>query len=128
MTLRVLVCGGRTFRDRAMVFAALDCLHGNTPIGLVIEGGAAGADAFAYAWAKARGVQVATYIADWEKLGKAAGPVRNKRMIDHGKPDLCVEFPGGRGTADMVRRCEAAGVEVRKIIAAVSSGGETWVG
>lgn len=122
--LRVLVCGGRTFRDRAMVFAALDCIHGDTPIRCIIEGGAKGADAFAYAWAKSRGVQVATYCAEWGKLGKAAGPVRNQRMVAKGKPDLCIAFPGNRGTADMVRRCKAAGVEVRRILAAVASGGE----
>lgn len=45
--------------------------------------------------------------------GKAAGPIRNQRMLDEGKPDLVVAFPGGRGTADMVRRAKAAGVPVR---------------
>lgn len=31
------------------------------------------------------------------------------------KPDLVIAFPGGRGTADMVRRARAAGIEVREI-------------
>lgn len=32
-------------------------------------------------------------------------------MLTDGQPDLVVAFPGGRGTADMVRRARAAGVE-----------------
>ena len=36
-------------------------------------------------------------------------------MLDHGKPDIVVAFPGGRGTADMVKRAEDAGVRVIRV-------------
>jgi hypothetical protein len=36
-------------------------------------------------------------------------------MLDEGKPDLVVAFPGGTGTADMVKRAELAGVKVVKL-------------
>ena len=36
-------------------------------------------------------------------------------MLDEGKPDLVVAFPGGTGTADMIRRAKKAGVEVKEI-------------
>lgn len=36
-------------------------------------------------------------------------------MIDEGKPDLVVAFPGGRGTADMVNKALAAGIKVIRI-------------
>jgi len=39
---------------------------------------------------------------EWDELGKKAGPLRNQRMLDEGKPDLVVAFPGGGGTKDMV--------------------------
>jgi formate dehydrogenase assembly factor FdhD len=32
--------------------------------------------------------------------------------LSKGKPDLVVAFPGGRGTADMVRKAQTAGVPV----------------
>ena len=35
-------------------------------------------------------------------------------MIDEHKPDLVLAFPGGRGTADMIKRAIAAGIEVRE--------------
>jgi hypothetical protein len=38
--------------------------------------------------------------------------MRNQAMLDYGKPDLVVAFPGGKGTADMVRRARVAGVKV----------------
>jgi hypothetical protein len=33
-------------------------------------------------------------------------------MIDEGCPDKIVAFPGGKGTADMIRRAEAAQIPV----------------
>ena len=48
---------------------------------------------------------------DWKKYGKKAGPLRNQQMLEEGKPDLVVAFPGGNGTADMVRRAKKANIE-----------------
>jgi hypothetical protein len=36
-------------------------------------------------------------------------------MLDENPVDLVIAFPGGAGTADMIRRAEAAGIEVRRI-------------
>jgi ABC-type sugar transport system substrate-binding protein len=36
-------------------------------------------------------------------------------MLDEGKPDIVVAFPGGTGTADMVRRARKAGVVVIEV-------------
>jgi len=36
-------------------------------------------------------------------------------MLDEGKPDLVVAFPGGGGTKDMVRRAVKAGVSVHEV-------------
>jgi len=85
------------------------------PISSIIAGGARGADTMAKHLAHAWNVPFRMFKADWNKHGKAAGPLRNQRMLDEGKPDLVVAFPGGRGTADMVRRARAAGIEVREI-------------
>ena len=109
--MRVLVCGGRSYRNRELVNVVLD--HSGATA--IIEGGAKGADALAADWAIANGVPVHTFVADWHGHGPAAGPLRNQRMLDEGKPDKVVAFPGGRGTADMVRRAHKAGVEVFEV-------------
>ncbi|CAN1722779.1 DUF2493 domain-containing protein [Hyphomicrobium sp. 1Nfss2.1] len=110
--ITVLVCGGRAFRDVVWLRSALDRLHVEVPFARVIAGGACGADTLAAEWAVSRGIPADVFMADWEGLGRKAGPIRNQRMLDEGKPDLVVAFPGGRGTADMVRRARDAGIEV----------------
>src|SRR5690348_9731855 len=110
--MRVLVCGGRNYNDHVRVSAVLDKLHSEAGIDVLIEGGAYGADHCAGSWADDRAVTRETFQADWEALGTFAGPMRNKAMLDEGKPDLVIAFPGGRGTADMVRKARRAGVEV----------------
>jgi len=78
----------------------------------VIAGGARGADTMAARWAESRGVELYVVTAEWDKLGRKAGPIRNQRMLSEHKPELAVAFPGGRGTDDMVRRAESAGILV----------------
>lgn len=87
-------------------------IHSAWPITRVIHGGAAGADHFADGWAAVQKVPTTIFEARWDKDGRAAGPIRNQRMLDEGKPDLVLAAPGGNGTADMVRRAKAAGVRV----------------
>lgn len=112
--MRILVTGGRKFEDAAYVNEILSAIHQEEGgIEVLINGGAPGADTLGKGWALANGIPVATYEPDWKKFGKSAGPRRNQRMLEMEKPDLVVAFPGGRGTADMVGRAMAAGVQVR---------------
>lgn len=122
--MRVLVCGGRNYADRNRVFSELTALSGDitdeTPLGTVhltiIHGACStGADRWADEYAVVHWCRFEEYPADWDAHGRAAGPIRNQRMIDEGKPDLVMAFPGGRGTADMIRRARAAGIPVKEI-------------
>ena len=118
---RVLVCGGRDYDDRDHIWNTLTELNNSLgPFATVIHGCATGADHEAMIWAQTMpGRHHAPFQADWHRHGKAAGPIRNQRMIDEGKPDLVIAFPGGKGTADMVRRARAARVEVIEVRCAV---------
>jgi hypothetical protein len=118
---RVLVCGGRNYDDWEPLFAVLDALLGQNDL-VIIQGGAPGADGIARMWSRSRKCECLNFPADWRKQGRAAGPIRNHRMLAEGKPDLVLAAPGGRGTADMVRQARAAGLEVREI--ASEGGGE----
>jgi hypothetical protein len=109
--VKVIVCGGRDYWNRDHVFAALDRLLRLRGIDLLIQGGATGADALAKQWCELRGVKCKTCPADWGRLGKRAGYVRNRYMLTF-MPDGVVAFPGGRGTADMCRAAEESGVKV----------------
>jgi hypothetical protein len=133
--VKVLVCGGREFgkvnnqnadgsamtleelevkrAERRFVNDKLTEIYNRRQrITEIIEGGATGADTCAFWWAKMHGIKSHTFRADWDKHGKRAGFLRNQEMLDTGKPDLVIAFPGGNGTADMVARAKKAGVEV----------------
>lgn len=118
--MRVLVCGGRDYYDRGRVYQVLGSLrqqHGNL---VVIQGGARGADEMARDWwqshwGQGREGQLINYPANWDRDGKAAGPIRNQAMLENEHPDLVVAFPGGRGTLDMVKRSRAAGIPVLEV-------------
>lgn len=116
--MKILVCGGREW-DRAvrvLVYKMLDRVYlkqnGNIEI---IDGDAPGVDTYASEWAGERGVNLTRFPANWHKHGRAAGPIRNKQMLDEGKPDLVLAFPGGRGTTNMVEQARAAGVRVEEV-------------
>jgi hypothetical protein len=113
--MRVLVCGGRNYNDREAVFAELHELAERHGWLTIIEGGANGADTLAREWARLCYHGLVTVPADWQLYGTRAGPIRNQNMLLWAKPDLVLAFPGGPGTADMVRRARVAGVEVREI-------------
>lgn len=118
MGIRVLVCGGRNFTAEAFIERKLLNILGARPkVDLFITGGAKGADQCADHVAEIHGVQRVIVPANWVGRDRAAGMERNKLMLDLFKPDLVIAFPGGAGTAGMVRIAQAAGIETIVVVA-----------
>lgn len=112
---RLLVTGGRDYSDVQAVNAALNAFREKYGISVLISGGAKGADEAAELWAFHNGIAVDRYPvtkAAWKVFGRAAGPRRNARMLEEGKPDIVLAFPGGNGTRDMTLQAKAAGLTV----------------
>lgn len=124
--IRVLVTGGRetTLKrlglDPAAIYVLVaetlnrvsDC--GRRPT-TIIHGGAKGVDSYADSWcAGTRTPKLVFPVSkeEWEAKGGIAGNLRNTQMLKDGEPDVCIAFPGGGGTADMVGKCKEAGVRV----------------
>lgn len=88
---------------------------------MIIEGCARGADAMAedwwrrHVWSPKQIIQIDHHPADWGQYGKAAGPIRNREMLNC-EPDLIVAFhsniENSKGTKDMVTIGKNAGVPV----------------
>ena len=115
--MRVLIYGGRDFQPTTSSYYFLDHVF-NYELAdwemeeiTLVSGGARGADSYGEDYAASYGYTVDRFPADWNTHSKAAGHIRNQQMLDSGI-DLAVEFPGGRGTADMRRRLDKAGVKV----------------
>lgn len=133
--MRALICGSRDYADIDAFLVAMDSLHGEHGFTSVISGSRMhpddvamfdfeelvkwhrfdGADALAIRWAIRNRMPAENFPANWTAQGPAAGPIRNQEMLDEGKPDVVIAFPGGKGTADMVRKAKKAGVWVIEV-------------
>lgn len=102
--MRLLVCGDRNWTDKEIIRAALQKYDPE----VVIEGEAPGADLLAREVALELGIDVVAFPANWTKYGKAAGPIRNGRMLKEGRPDFVLalhnDLRRSRGTIDMIRQ------------------------
>lgn len=139
--LRVLVTGSRSWPDKRTIEAALlDCWHDATQLGapgiVVVHGAAKGADRMAAQWAARHGQSLDPVPAGWDwcvpdcppghrqqrrdgaEYCPTAGHRRNQAMVDAGA-SVCLAFQvgGSTGTADCIRRAEAAGIPVRRFTA-----------
>ena len=117
--LRVLVCGGRDYHNVEEFYEVLNWVDGSWesadstgPISTIISGHARGADQLAEKYANEKNIPLEIYPAQWDVYGKSAGVIRNQEMLDEGQPDLVVAFPGGKGTAHMVKIAKKANAEV----------------
>lgn len=115
--MKVLVCGGRNYKDRKKLFRVLNILDGNRGnIKLIINGAASGADTFSSLWAKQSGIEYFEYPANWDKYGKSAGAIRNAEMLKYHNIDLVVAFPGGKGTQDMIEKAKKKNIIVLHVV------------
>lgn len=113
--MRAIICGGREYDNYILAWRILDKLAKRYNINHVIEGGARGADTIARRWAKKRKIKVSTENADWDRYGKKAGYIRNKKMRDVYKPKLVIAMPGGIGTNMMIDLAKEKNIKVIKI-------------
>lgn len=121
--MRVIVCGGRDYNDVPALWRRLDLIDRERgPIIRLADGASddvtgpyIGADYWSHMWAQARGVRTERYRAECKRHGRAAGPIRNGRMLMTETPDAVIAFPGGNGTANMIQQAREAGVEVIEV-------------
>lgn len=129
--LRILITGSRAWTDRRVIADALleaiethgpHLIHDDgEPTGprvdwenvTLVHGDARGADRIAAAIGRAWRFRIEACPAQWQRLGRGAGPIRNQAMCDLGA-DVALAFPIGssRGTRDCVQKARAAGIPV----------------
>ena len=123
MSTRIIIAGGRDFHDydffekhvSAMPYFSLDDIE-------IISGGASGVDTMAIRYAREHNLPLKVFPADWNKFGRAAGPIRNEQMAKYASEEtnhgVLIAFWNGysRGTGSMIRLAEQYGLKVEKII------------
>lgn len=106
MADRIGIVGTRSWPEPS----AVEALVAELPEGTVVVSGASGVvDITAARAARARGLDVVEYPAEWERYGKAAGPLRNG-LIAADCTRLVAFWEGAsRGTADVVAQACSLG-------------------
>lgn len=94
----VAVTGSRTWWDGTMLGEILRPWL-SFPLSELHVGDARGADRLAAERAKLWNVPVTIYKADWDGKGKAAGMIRNREMLEKGKPEVLIAFKLGEKSA-----------------------------
>ena len=114
---KIIFCGDRNWADRGWIIQVMSTLKENLKKFVVIEGEAKGADAMSCGVAvNILELPIKRFPANWNEYGRAAGPIRNRQMLDEGKADAVVAFhlnlAESRGTADMVAAARKRGLPV----------------
>jgi len=107
--MKVIVAGGRNFEPNEAHETWLIEQLRSRGASEIVCGMASGADEFGRQTALELGLPVKEFPALWGKFGAAAGPHRNIEMTTYA--DLCILFPGGKGTAHMHHTAEKYGLE-----------------
>lgn len=84
------IVGSRDFPDLDRVRRFVETLPSNTTI---VSGGARGVDRCAATAARARGLRVIEFLAEWRRLGRSAGFIRNEKIVQ--RCDRMVAFWDG---------------------------------
>lgn len=112
--MNLIIAGCRDFTDRDFIYEGIDSFidEYGTP-DVIIEGGAKGVDRMAYYYAKDNGIPVKVFPADWNKYGRAAGPIRNEEMAKYGTHLLAFWDGKSRGTKNMIETARRYGLVVK---------------
>ena len=110
---RVIIAGSRNFNDYEYLKKYMDFLLQNKKEVVILCGEARGADSLGKRYAQERGFPVQSFPADWQRFGRAAGPLRNRQMS--ACADACVVFwvGGSAGSANMIEEARRAGLALR---------------
>jgi hypothetical protein len=107
----VVITGSRDWTDYARIHSALRSAGECT----VVHGGCRGADLLADRAARSLGYCVIGKGADWNAHGRAAGPIRNREMLDM-NPDMVIYFhddlAASKGTRDCVAQARRRGLGI----------------
>lgn len=106
METRIIIAGCRTYTYYAEAKKAicrdLELLEVIDTV-VLLSGGCRGADQLGECFAKEAGWKIEHHIPEWEKYGRAAGPLRNKHMIEQCDAVICFWDGKSKGTASLIR-------------------------
>ena len=121
--MRICISGSRGFKNEGAVREFVSKWSGKDDVVLVHGGCCSGVDSVVDHWARFYGIPVEVHKADWDRHGKAAGPIRNREMVK--SCDYLYAFWDGSspGTKSAVRAAEESKVPYNIILDSFSLSG-----
>lgn len=113
--MHLLIAGSRNYKDAEFIYSRIDLIRDNHYITKIIAGGATGVDQVAKEYAKEHNIPFEKYKADWDKYGKAAGPIRNKQMVDAADIILAIRYNYSPGTSNTLKLAKKAELKIYKV-------------
>jgi hypothetical protein len=104
--MKLLVAGSRHFKFSTLFIQGLiQSIYGpqlpKSTISEIISGGAKGIDWLGRQFSGSQGINYREFGAEWDKHGKAAGPIRNKQMAEYSDELLLIWDGKSKGSANM---------------------------
>lgn len=119
--LHILICGGRHFDNYELLRATVTKYiadHGFESHNIeIISGHCPGADMLGERFAQEHNTEMKLFPAQWQQFGRAAGPIRNKQMVDYlnsfeHKVVIAFASPNSRGTRNTISLARRMGIDV----------------
>lgn len=112
--MKVIIAGSRDFTNYQFLLDSIYKLD-YSEWTEIVSGGAKGADALGEQFAQTHNLSLKVFPADWNKLGNAAGPIRNKQMAEYA--DALVAFWDGKskGTKNMIETARKLGLKTEVV-------------
>lgn len=108
--MKVAIVGSRHYRNYKQFKKKL--VPFKDVITHVVSGGAKGTDTMAERWAHENGKRLTVHSARWGKYGKAAGPIRNTKIVRDVQMVIAFLAPSSKGTRDTIQKAQAANLPV----------------
>jgi len=110
---RTIIAGSRGF-DRPEHYDVVEEAMATCPwvVGEVVSGTARGVDQLGERWAETHGLDIQRFPANWDRHGRAAGPIRNREMAEYAEALVAIWDGKSAGTKSMISEAKKAGLEV----------------
>jgi len=111
--MRVIIAGGRSFKDYNRLCDVCDYMLQNQTDIEIVSGTAMGADKLGERYAQERGYKIARFPAEWDKHGRAAGFIRNEEMAKYSNALIAFWDGHSKGTGHMIDLAEKHGLKIK---------------
>ena len=107
--MKLAIVGSRNFTDYSKMCEFINKKYDLSKIDTIVSGGARGADALAEKFAADNNLKLIVKEAQWDLYGRAAGPKRNKLIVEEADCVVAFPTPSSTGTYNSMKLAKQTG-------------------